>query len=303
MSQPCSPLTGTENVSVVREIDVDFLVKEWKRQLDIEVAEELAPHKTITLYQCEDTSLRFFRPVDTAGSGKLYEQLQQYAWYYMADKWEYREALKWFSAEEKTLEIGCGSGAFIALANAEKIHIEGNELNPEAVRVAQSKGFAVTGDSLEELAAQNVTYDNVCNFQVLEHIAEPLPFLQQSVALLRPGGQMVIGVPNGEGFLKHLESIQDMPPHHMLQWTQAAFKSLESILPVKLEEVKYEPLAFYHVKGYVDGYCKYYSKQGFFGKLFSSLPFRYFYYFFLLIGFRKFLNGHTFLVNFRKTAA
>ena len=56
----------------------------------------------------------FYTPSELAGSASLYEQLQKFDWYYMPEKWEFRQALSWIQAEHgvrRLLEVG-GRGFF-----------------------------------------------------------------------------------------------------------------------------------------------------------------------------------------------
>ena len=62
-------------------------------------------------------------------------------------------------------------------------------------------------------------YDAVTSFQVLEHVTEPASFLRACVKALRPGGRLLLGVPNNDSFLGLLEdNWLNMPPHHMSLW-------------------------------------------------------------------------------------
>jgi SAM-dependent methyltransferase len=92
--------------------------------------------------------------------------------------------------------------------------------------------------------------DAVCAFQVLEHVPDVRPFLEQSVALLKPGGLLVICVPNAYSYLRDLCSPLDMPPHHMSRWSARTFASLGKTLPVDLVVTRNEPLAAPHVGAY-----------------------------------------------------
>jgi SAM-dependent methyltransferase len=56
------------------------------------------------------------------------------------------------------------------------------------------------------------------HFFVLEHIAEPLPFLQSQLALLRPGGRIVFEIPNAAD---PLYSVYDIAAFERFYWSVA----------------------------------------------------------------------------------
>jgi 2-polyprenyl-3-methyl-5-hydroxy-6-metoxy-1,4-benzoquinol methylase len=133
------------------------------------------------------------------------------------------------------------------------IKAEGIELNSEAIKIASDKGIPVSQSDLHMLAKEKSgSFDAVCAFQVLEHIAEPLAFLESLIQLIKPGGKVIISVPNSDSFAKHdKENLLDLPPHHMTRWSEGTFRSLPAFLSIKLERVKVEPLAQYHVDWYI----------------------------------------------------
>jgi hypothetical protein len=51
-----------------------------------------------------------------------------------------------------------------------------------------------------------------------------------------------------------------MPPHHMTQWTAAAFQSLEALFNVRALGIQREPLASCHVTGHVTAYGRHYRE-------------------------------------------
>jgi SAM-dependent methyltransferase len=118
-----------------------------------------------------------------------------------------------------------------------------------------AQGLSISEESVQEHAENYPgAYDIVCSFQVLEHVVDPRGFLEASVKLLAPGGKLIISTPNARSFLRHAFNILDMPPHHMTGWSVESYRFLQSILPVKLERVLYEPLADYHIDYFVDTY-------------------------------------------------
>ncbi len=106
--------------------------------------------------------------------------------------------------EAKILDVGCGYGPLLfALAENGYSNLTGIDASPEQVRVAKELGLScvVQGDLLETLAgSKSATYDAIAAIDVLEHFTkdEAFTFLDQAHRALRPGGTLLLHVPNGE---------------------------------------------------------------------------------------------------------
>lgn len=296
-----SPLTNTTDVTLLRTIEADKLIKDWLTIFDIDITEELKGHKKIYLYECSKTKLKFFVPFDIAGSEKLYEQLQKFDWFYMPDKWEHTVALKNLSNCENVLEVGCGFGSFIESALKKGIKLQGIELNSSAVAIAKKNNLPVTNLDLNEFAIKYpLSQDAICSFQVLEHISQPRIFIELCLKILKPGGKLIFAVPNADSFLKYSDNLLDMPPHHMSQWTDLTFKEIQNIFSVKLEKMIKEPLADYHVNDYLSASSNRICKISPLGKIILNRYTIPFYAYLLKAGVRNFLTGQSIYIQFQK---
>lgn len=80
------------------------------------------------------------------------------------------------------------------------------------------KGFDVVEDIVENVAGYDNSADLVTCFEVLEHVYDPLRFLDDLAAMVRPGGYVFISTLGIDGFdLQTLwnTSSQISPPHHI----------------------------------------------------------------------------------------
>lgn len=298
----CSPLTGSNDVTLLKVIQSEQLICDWKRELQIDITEELHGCEKIYLYQCNQSGLKFFAPLDIAGSGALYEQLKKHDSLYMNDRWEHYTALKNLQDCKKVLEVGCAYGAFIKSGIEANLDITGIELNEAAAKFSQLQGLPVECTDLQIVAKLHpASLDAVCSFQVLEHVPDPKSFIDHSIQLLKPNGKLIFCVPNSESFLKYEYNLLDMPPHHLTQWSESSFKYLEAIFPLKTEKILVEPLATYHVSAYLESYKKYLSTISPIAKLFLNRYTTAFLKEILNTGIREFLTGQGLYVQFRKT--
>ena len=95
------------------------------------------------------------------------------------------------------LDIGCGRGQFLKIANDHGFQTYGIDVSEKAVSYARQEfGVRAGVRPLEELAASGEQFDVVTLWHVLEHFADPYAALRQVKQLLKSGGICLIEVPN-----------------------------------------------------------------------------------------------------------
>ncbi|MES2213782.1 MAG: class I SAM-dependent methyltransferase [Patescibacteria group bacterium] len=244
-----SPLTGL-NSKKIKDIQVRDIVRGYKEELGIDTEKYFEGLDSISIYEDEMTGYRFYHPLTLAGDGEFYEQLEKYPWYYVTTKIEHEDALTYIDGASSLLEIGCGRGEFLEKVQKQNIKATGLELNESAVREGQARGFKVLHESIEEhTKAHPGEYDVVCSFQVVEHIADIGTFMKASIDALRPGGKLIICVPNNDSVLFHAgqEIYLNMPPHHMGMWDIHSLTALTRAFPLTLFDIRLESLQSQHV--------------------------------------------------------
>jgi SAM-dependent methyltransferase len=121
-------------------------------------------------------------------------------------------------APSRVLEFGCSSGFMLRPLLAAGHECYGVEPSGVFSEDLKSKGLSV-GRSLEELGLLSESrFDIVMHFFVLEHIAQPRVFLQNQLALLKPGGTIVFEIPNAAD---PLYSVYDIPAFERFYWSVA----------------------------------------------------------------------------------
>jgi SAM-dependent methyltransferase len=149
----------------------------------------------------------------------------------------------------RLLDIGCGTGNFLAAACDAGYEVTGIELDRNAARFAKERlGLQrVLPLTISEFAEQHVDqrFDVVTFFEVLEHQAAPLDFLENVKACLRPGGVIALSVPNRERWLTGPD-VLDYPPNHFLRWNVDTLKNCLRAQGFEVLSVREQPAGLSH---------------------------------------------------------
>lgn len=97
-------------------------------------------------------------------------------------------------APARVADLGCGTGTLTALLAGAGLEVDGLDLSPEMIRRARAKvpsARFVVGDA-QSPALDAAAYDAVLSRHVLWAMDDPGAALQRWVALLRPGGVVVL---------------------------------------------------------------------------------------------------------------
>jgi 2-polyprenyl-3-methyl-5-hydroxy-6-metoxy-1,4-benzoquinol methylase len=153
-----------------------------------------------------------------------------------------QNALKWIELYfpfASILDIGCGSGWFLAQARQMGFRVKGVEPGSLPVQILKQKGFEVECGSLEAIP-ENWQPDVVTLFEVLEHLPNPTDFL----AKIRQRFQnsiFILSVPSPKRWTKggrHRDAA-DYPPNHLTRWNTESLQRALSRAGYSKVEVSY----------------------------------------------------------------
>ncbi|MDP1821493.1 MAG: class I SAM-dependent methyltransferase [Acidimicrobiales bacterium] len=99
-------------------------------------------------------------------------------------------------ARGSLLDVGCGSGEVLLAAQRRGWTVAGAEPVQQSASIAQSRGLDVRPALLQDTDLPERSWDVVTAFHVLEHITEGSAFLGLLARWARPGGLVVVEVPN-----------------------------------------------------------------------------------------------------------
>jgi SAM-dependent methyltransferase len=128
------------------------------------------------------------------------------------------------------LDVGCGSGAFLLLLEDAGWRCSGVEIDPGAVEEAHEAGLEHVrqGDFLQA-GYPNSSMDVVRFWHSLEHLRSPRAALAEARRILRPGGKLVVGVPNFGSLLSRSFRDRWFPlevPRHLWHFDRARLHAL-----------------------------------------------------------------------------
>ena len=93
------------------------------------------------------------------------------------------------------LEVGCGPGWALEVFVASGFEAQGVDVSAVAVEQARSRDLDVVEGDLEQ-GPLDGSHDVVVALEVLEHVVDSLGLLRRMVAAVRPGGRVVVSLPN-----------------------------------------------------------------------------------------------------------
>jgi 2-polyprenyl-3-methyl-5-hydroxy-6-metoxy-1,4-benzoquinol methylase len=120
------------------------------------------------------------------------------------------------------LDVGCGTGTFLAAAERLGIRTFGSDVSRNALDAAGARVAAqlhhgiLTADTFE-----GRRFDVVCSWEVLEHVAAAKDFVRQLLDRIEPGGWIFLSTPNYDSRFLWRDVPADprsRPPVHVTFW-------------------------------------------------------------------------------------
>ena len=137
----------------------------------------------------------------------------------------------------KILDIGAGTGDFLAFVKQNGWQTIGVEPSQKAKEIALKKGVEFANETSE---LENQSFDIITMWHVLEHVPDLEKQIQELKRLLKPNGTLIVAVPNFKSFdanhYKEFWAAYDVPIHFW-HFSKTAIKLLFEKQNMKLEKV------------------------------------------------------------------
>ena len=197
----------------------------------------------------EDESPKYYKSQDyishTDTQRNLFEKL-----YHFIRRISLKKKLKlinlFFSEEKMLLDIGCGTGEFLKIAQQNNWTVFGIEPNEKARSIANKKTNNSVSD-IEELSNfKPQSFDVITLWHVLEHLPRLEEHISLLKSLLKSNGTLIIAVPNYKSYdakyYKEFWAAYDVP-RHFWHFSQTSISKLfekknmyvENRLPMKFD--------------------------------------------------------------------
>ncbi len=200
-SVPCN-FCGSRSFDIVLHSTVTL---QDLRQIAKQTTPQDAEIKSGRIVRCRKCGLCYVHPRPSADLLKrLYEKtrdpsITEEMPHQMKSASFFLKKMEKFSPGRRLLDIGCYTGFFLKAAQKQGWEVEGIEPSEWAARYAREElHLPVKVGTLEKSSFQTASFDTVTLFHVLEHVVDPLHFLEKVHTLLAPGGLVVIEVPDIE---------------------------------------------------------------------------------------------------------
>ncbi len=127
------------------------------------------------------------------------------------------------------LDVGCGTGDFLQIANDNGWNVFGIEPNEQARQIANKKANNRVYEIDQLLKFEDHSFDVITLWHVLEHLPKPEEHISVFQRLLKPNGTLIIAVPNFKSFdadyYKSFWAAYDVP-RHLWHFSQTAISKL-----------------------------------------------------------------------------
>lgn len=170
----------------------------------------------------------FYPPAYYGSTGRKFKRYVEWAVRFVAAR-RVRFMARRVPPGGRVLDIGCGRGTLLMRLATRGFEVHGLEVSPAAVEGADPRAQIRIASDLAEAAYPGDYFDLIILWHVFEHLGDPSGTLREVHRILRPGGDVVIAVPNFASWQArwsgpawfHLD-----PPRHLYHFPAAALQSL-----------------------------------------------------------------------------
>jgi len=219
------------------------------------VKDKSVSQESFVIVQCENCGFKFTNPRPDAESIGAYYESDDYISHSNTSKGlinkayqvvrsvavkDKLELINNLAPKKAILDYGCGTGYFLAACQKDGWEVSGFEPNATAnAQATKTLGKTVEKVSLDGFAKES--FEIITMWHVLEHVHTLNETFQKLLTLLKPGGIMLVAVPNADSLdaKKYGENwaAYDVP-RHLYHFNQATMKRFLKKHKLTLEDTK-----------------------------------------------------------------
>nr|NQU94197.1 class I SAM-dependent methyltransferase [Bacteroidota bacterium] len=129
---------------------------------------------------------------------------------------KFEQVYSLFDKPGNLLDVGCGTGTFLHIAEKNGWDVRGIDLSQTAIEKTNSLGIKIEQTSFERYTTKD-KYDCICFWGVLEHLNNPLGQLEKACSILNNHGVIVFEVPSSESMLMQYVIQNDFTPYRFIE--------------------------------------------------------------------------------------
>lgn len=157
--------------------------------------------------------------------------------------WLYPRLSRWLRG--RVLDVGCGIGDFLRFRPG----TVGVDINPGTVAFCKEQGLPARTMEPDQLPFGEREFDGVMLDNVLEHIENPRPLLDEIARVVVPGGRLIVGVPGRRGYASDAD--------HKVFYDRRQLERVVSGSGFKLVRMIHMPVRLEWLDARVRQYCLY----------------------------------------------
>jgi SAM-dependent methyltransferase len=153
------------------------------------------------------------------------------------------------------LDIGCGAGNLLQAARKNGWNAQGLDVSAGAVQHVRSLGYEVFEGELQDAAFPAQHFDVVTAAELLEHLIDPRPLLQEVARILRPGGLFWTTTPHARGLSGRMLGLKwrcVWPPEHLQLFSIRGLTKLlrdAGFRQLRIQTTGGNPVEIFHAMG------------------------------------------------------
>jgi len=109
----------------------------------------------------------------------------------------------------RALDAGCGSGVFSRYLSLKGWQVTAFDASPEMIEAAEEipSNVQYQCSTIEDFASPDASFDAIISFSMIEYVEDDHAAIHKLAKFLKPGGILIVSVPNRSGLLRKLEGI------------------------------------------------------------------------------------------------
>ncbi|MBL7196540.1 MAG: class I SAM-dependent methyltransferase [Candidatus Omnitrophica bacterium] len=170
----------------------------------------LGERHLVSIVKCRNCGLIYLNPFPLPLNNVLQENYSGREKYFNQNLKEckikvYSAVLRYLGKALKTkgrlLDIGCGEGDFLKMAEADGWDCFGTDISEEFLDYAKSRGLRAQAMRPGELDFPDSYFDAVIMYALLEHVVNPKKYLMEAKRVMKKEGILYLKVPNEGSFI------------------------------------------------------------------------------------------------------